>query len=70
MRKNFENSVQPVDENFGQDRIYSLSIEKIQQELNWKPTVTLSEGIDEVIKWVDLNWDIIKSLPLDYIHKP
>ena len=45
-------------------------LDKIQNKLGWQPTINISEGIDEVISWVIENWDIIKSLPHDYIHKP
>ena len=44
MNCNFESSVELVDQNYGQDSKYSISSSKLRQELNWKPTVQLSEG--------------------------
>ena len=69
MGKSFENAVNSIDENFGQDAIYSLNTEKIRNELNWKPSTGLEDGIDEVIEWVEQNWSVIKDLPHEYVHK-
>ena len=57
------------DQNFGQDSKYSISSSKLRTELNWKPSVSIESGIDEMIKWVDDNWSDIKKMPLEYIHK-
>ncbi len=67
---NFEDSVELVDENFGQDALFSLSAKKIRNDLGWSPHVTLQKGIEEVIAWVEKNWAQIAELPAEYIHKP
>jgi dTDP-glucose 4,6-dehydratase len=69
MNCNFESSVELVDQNYGQDSKYSISSSKLRQELNWKPTVQLSEGIDEMIRWINDNWSEIKKMPLEYCHQ-
>ncbi len=66
----FDKMVIVTGENFGQDALYSLSSEKIANELNWKPKISLDDGINQVVEWVNDNWEIIKDLPVEYIHKP
>ena len=69
MNHDFNDSVKLIDENYGQDAIYSLNSDKLRSELGWKPNVSLKEGIQEMIIWVDDNWDMIQSMPLKYVHK-
>jgi len=69
MGHKFEDSVDLVEENFGQDAMYSLDSTKARKELGWKPKVSLKEGIKETIQWIEDNWDKIKKQPLDYVHK-
>jgi dTDP-glucose 4,6-dehydratase len=40
-----------VNDRPGHDRRYAIDSSKIQQELNWKPTVTFEEGIRSTIRW-------------------
>jgi dTDP-glucose 4,6-dehydratase len=65
----FETSVEMINENFGQDAMYSLNSEKIRKELSWQDKISLKEGIKEMITWIEDNFDEIKNMPLDYIHK-
>lgn len=65
----FGEFVEMMDENFGQDARFSMSSEKIRTQLGWKPQVEFKEGVKEVSDWIDREWDIIKELPHDYIHK-
>ena len=70
MNCDFESSVQLTSENFGQDAMYSLNSDKIRTQLRWTPEISLEEGIQEMITWIDDNWDTIRNMPLEYIHKP
>ncbi len=65
----FDRSVQLIDENFGQDSLFSLDAAKARGELGWKPQVSFENGVTEMICWIDENWEFIKSQPLDYVHK-
>lgn len=65
----FEDSVTMMDENFGQDALFSMSSKKIEKELGWKPQITFQQGVQEMIDWIFSNWEIIKDLPHDYEHK-
>ena len=67
--KDFESSVEMISENFGQDTKYSLDCSKAKEKLGWRTTISLKEGIQEMITWIEENWEEIKELPLDYIHK-
>ena len=70
MNYDFKNSVQLTSENFGQDAMYSLNSDKIRTQLKWAPEISLEEGIQEMITWIEDNWDTIRNMPLEYIHKP
>jgi len=69
MNHDFKNSVELIDQNFGQDSKYSISASKLRKDLNWKPKISLQIGIKEMINWIDDNWSEINKMPLEYIHK-
>ena len=54
----------------GQDAVYEIDSSKARSELDWKPETSLDHGVREVVQWVDKNWDQIKQMPHEYIHKP
>lgn len=53
----------------GKDYAYQLDSQKIRAELGWKDEISLSDGIDRTIKWVESNIDELKKLPLYYQHR-
>ena len=69
MGYNFELSTEMMEENFGQDAMYSLNSNKARFKLNWHPQINLIDGISEMIQWVDDNWKEIQKQPLEYIHQ-
>jgi dTDP-glucose 4,6-dehydratase len=69
MSQDFKNSVELIDQNFGQDSKYSISSSKLRKDLNWKPKISLQIGIEEMINWIDNNWSEVSKMPLEYIHK-
>jgi len=58
------------EDRLGKDQAYLLDSEKIRSELNWSHRVTLDQGLEETLAWVDANLTTLKDLPADYIHKP
>lgn len=64
----FEASVEMIDENFGQDARFSMDASKARRELGWKAQVSFEDGVDEVIRWVNDNWELIAKQSLDYVH--
>ena len=69
MKVDFASSVENVPTRLGLDATYILDSSKLMKEFEWKPKIKLEHGLDEVIKWIDNNWDEIKNQPLEYIHK-
>ena len=65
----FENIVKEVGERLGKDQNYLLDSNNIRREHNWTDTINLDEGIKETIDWVDKNFDEMKKIPWEYIHK-
>lgn len=69
MKVDFASSVENVSTRLGMDSAYILDSSKVMKEFGWKPQIELEHGLDEVINWIDKNWDEIKNEPLEYIHK-
>lgn len=65
----FDQIVEVEDERPGKDLEYSLSSQKLRQELDWVDKVTLEEGLSRSISWFKDNFEQIKELPLKYEHK-
>ena len=65
-----DSHVRTVAERLGQDKAYVIDSAKARTELGWRPMVSFSDGIDEVIAWVDAFWPAIQRQPLAYVHKP
>ncbi len=70
MNRDFESSVEMAGERVGKDSFYGLDFSKARRELNWEAQITLDEGIDEIIAWINECWYEILKHPLHYIHKP
>ena len=58
------------EDRLGKDQAYLLDSEKLRKDLGWSHTVSLDDGLEETLAWVDDNLDVLKTLPADYIHKP
>jgi dTDP-glucose 4,6-dehydratase len=57
-------SVEYVTDRKGHDRRYSLSIEKIQNELGYQPSVSLADGLAQTVAWYRDNrswWEPLKT---------
>ncbi len=61
--------VRNVAERLGQDSVYTIDSTKAREEFQWRPSISLKRGIQEVIEWVNANWQRIQQLPHSYIHK-
>ena len=51
----------------GKDQYYLLDSSKAEKDFNWRPKISISEGIDRVIEW--FKTQPTDKLPLHYIHK-
>jgi dTDP-glucose 4,6-dehydratase len=66
----FDDVVEVVGERAGKDAAYRLNSSKLRAELGWSDKVSLEQGVDETIAWVDQNLETLKTLPQSYVHKP
>ena len=66
--KDFSKCVKIVDDRPGKDSAYLLDSAKIRSELRWKDEISLSEGIDTVVDWINQQWSILKDLEPHYVH--
>ena len=66
----FDDCVEFVGERMGKDSAYHLDSTKLRNELGWQDHISLEQGIDECIAWIQSNLDILKTQPFDYQHKP
>jgi dTDP-glucose 4,6-dehydratase len=66
----FDRAAKTVAERLGQDAAYIIDSSKARQEFNWRPLISMEEGLKEVVDWVETNWQDIQKEPLSYIHKP
>ena len=66
----FDDHVEMVGERMGKDSAYHLDSTKLRKELAWHDHISLDQGLDECIAWVQSNLDILKTQSFDYQHKP
>lgn len=69
MGANFENLVEVSPDRPGKDDAYLLDSGKAKKDLNWKPKISLEDGIEETIDWVQNNFDDLIKEPKEYLHK-
>ena len=69
MGTSFEAAAEAAGTRLGLDAAYILDSTKAETEFGWKPKITLEEGINEVIQWIEDNWDSIINEPLEYQHQ-
>jgi len=70
MDVNFDDVAEVVGERLGKDAAYMLDSTKIRETLGWSDKITLDQGIDECIAWLDKNLEELKHQEFNYIHKP
>lgn len=68
--RDFSTATETVEERLGQDAAYVIDSSRARRELGWFPQVSLGEGLQGVVKWIDTNWEAIKLEPMNYIHLP
>ncbi len=69
MKVRFEDCVEVAGERLGKDAAYRLDSAKLRKQLGWEDRITLEQGINETIAWVDRWLDDLKSQPFNYVHK-
>jgi dTDP-glucose 4,6-dehydratase len=69
MGASFDSAVETVVDRPAKDAAYMLDSTKIRDALGWKDRIGLDEGLDDCIRWVDRNIDVLRHQNFDYIHK-
>lgn len=69
MGKSFEERTVTVADRIGQDAVYEINSDLARHDLNWSPHISLDEGINEVIDWVNRNWSEFSKAELVYNHR-
>jgi dTDP-glucose 4,6-dehydratase len=67
---NFEKHTIDVEERLGQDAAYVIDSTKARKEFDWKPEISIQQGIENVIDWVENNWSKVQKESFEYIHQP
>jgi dTDP-glucose 4,6-dehydratase len=69
MGRSFDDAVTIVGERPGQDAAYIIDSTRARQELGWSPSISLDDGLKEVVEWVESYWEEIEQCSLEYQHK-
>jgi dTDP-glucose 4,6-dehydratase len=69
LNRSFDESVEIVGERPGQDEAYVIDSRRARGMFGWTPEVSLEEGIEEVIEWIEGQWSELRLMPLEYIHR-
>jgi len=70
LKARFEDCIEVVGELLGKDAAYRLDSSKLRKQLGWKDRISLEQGIDDTIAWVERWLPDLKQQPFGYIHKP
>jgi len=70
MGRPFEQCVEMEKERLGQDAAYVIDSKRARDELGWRPKIDFRTGVRQMIEWIERDWDVIKTLPLEYRHRP
>jgi len=66
---NFADVVTVGKPRVGEDSLYLLNADKLRHEFQWQPKVSLNEGIEEIIQWIESHIKVLETFPDYYIHK-
>lgn len=68
MHRDFAASTETVGERLGQDAAYVIDSSRAREDLGWRPSIGLDEGLEQVVDWVERFWQEICTQPLEYRH--
>ena len=63
----FENSVIETNDRPSKDFSYFMDTKKAKTCLQWKPLVSLEEGIKSTIEWVNHNYGVLSKMPCSFL---
>ena len=65
----FASLVEMAPERPGKDATYMLDSTTLKDELGWRPIITLSQGLQDTLRWIDGNLESLSEAPDAYVHK-
>jgi dTDP-glucose 4,6-dehydratase len=65
----FEDLVEDSPPRLGEDSVYWLDSSRIDEELGWRPEISLEDGLAEMVEWGRKYLDILADWPTDYVLK-
>lgn len=65
----FSSLVELAPERPGKDATYMLDSTLLKEELDWQPTINLSEGLRDTLSWIDANLKALSQAPDAYVHR-
>ena len=68
-RNSFKKFILISKERTGKDHSYNLSSKKLRTKLGWKPLITLDEGLKKTEYWIKKNFQVLRKLKFEYVHK-
>ena len=68
--KTLEEVADDAAERPGQDAAYVIDSSLARETLQWRPEISLDEGLRETADWVEAYWPRIQQCALDYQHRP
>ncbi|MBU2082193.1 GDP-mannose 4,6-dehydratase [Patescibacteria group bacterium] len=69
MNRDFEMSTEITEDRADQDPMIDLDCSRTKEGILWQPQIELYNGIDEVARWINENWEEIIKYPFEYIHQ-
>lgn len=69
MGEDFTKHTVEAPERDGKDAAYLLDAAKARSEFGWEAGISLEDGVDQTIAWAREHFEVLRHLPLNYIHK-
>ena len=65
----FDDLCEMSEERFGQDSRYWLNSSSIKKDVGWVPEINWSQGLKEMLEWVDKYFTELKDLSTEYVMR-
>ncbi len=69
MNYKFSKLVKIGPERPGKDKFYNISSKKLNDQMNWRPKISLDKGINRCIDWIKRDLKFFSEKDINYIHK-
>ncbi|MDX2346801.1 MAG: GDP-mannose 4,6-dehydratase [Legionella sp.] len=69
MQVEYDGFVEIAPDRPSKDAQYIMDTQRAEDELDWKPSMSLEMGLEKTMAWIKQDLIKIKASPLEYIHK-